>query len=589
MINKLKRLDKLLSLAMVLVLIAGIAAGINLLGRQQNITPKALDSKVIRNGELYVNGQRTVLKTAVVLINAAVEDVRSYLPILKSKGYNAIKLNASWNFYDTNGDGSLDVDPGVTKLNALISEARSQNLFVILSLETYAVGGNAVPRGFFDLHPEAQAYNSDGQRAVDSEYSPNYGWDAAPIPSQFSPAYAEASHSFMRNILNNIDTAQILWFETTVEPQYIGNQHLDYSINARANYTATTGRTWPPDKNDTFWNQFRARQLASWINDYATVIRSIAGQDALVAADYLETGGGDMVNRLGDSNTYLQNLSGINIIQVNWHWGCNNGPCDFGYNNVAQYAAQKNWGIMEHMTISGELAPYCGQISQLLQHTINKGNKLGWEMVNARPTTSDGFTVYNNDWSPKCMVQELDNNWQQWFARLGVQPPSPSPSPVASPSLSPSPSPIVSPSPAETCADRNGICTNSAGFSANGQTLCSSINYHGLGLCPLVSYNLCSATCGPIPSPSPSPSPNPIPSPSPSPSPQASPVSIPSPSAATVRRGDVDGDGEVGVLDLGIIIEHFDEKPPRDLRADIDGDGEVSILDLGIVIEYFDR
>lgn len=548
MINKLKHLDKLLSLVVVLVLIGGLAAGINLLSRRQSVTPKATDTKIIRNGELYVNGQRTVLKTALVLINAAVEDVRSYIPILKSKGYNAIKLNASWNFYDTNGDGSLDVDPEVTKLNALISEARSQGLFVILSFETYAVGGNAVPRGFFDLHPEAQAYNSDGQRAVDSEYSSNYGWDAAPIPSQFSPAYAEASHSFMRNILNKIDTAQILWFETTVEPQYIGNQHLDYSVNAMANYTTTTGRTWPPDKNDLFWNQFRAKQLARWISDYATVIRSIAGQDALVAADYLETGGGDMVNRLGDSPTYLENLSGVNIIQVNWHWGCNNGPCDVGYNNVAQYAAQKSWGIMEHMTLSGELAPYCGQISQLLEHTINKGNKLGWEMVNARPSSSDGFTIYNDDWSPKCIAVELDNNWRQWFARLGVQPPSPSPSP------SPAPSPSASPSPSPS---------------------------------PLLS---------PVPSPSPvvspsppaqSPSPSPIPSASPQASPQSSPV--PSPSTQTARRGDVDGDGEVGVLDLTLIINYLDTKPPGDIRADVNLDGEVDVIDLGIVIDHFDR
>lgn len=58
---------------------------------------------------------------------------------------------------------------------------------------------------------------------------------------------------------------------------------------------------------------------------------------------------------------------------------------------------------------------------------------------------------------------------------------------------------------------------------------------------------------------------------------------------ASGRPGDINQDSKISMLDVGIIIENFDKQPLLDSRADINKDGKVSMLDLGVVIEGFDR
>ena len=52
---------------------------------------------------------------------------------------------------------------------------------------------------------------------------------------------------------------------------------------------------------------------------------------------------------------------------------------------------------------------------------------------------------------------------------------------------------------------------------------------------------------------------------------------------------DVNRDGEVDALDFVLVIKHFGENPPTDLRADANGDGHVDILDLIQIAEFVEE
>jgi hypothetical protein len=53
------------------------------------------------------------------------------------------------------------------------------------------------------------------------------------------------------------------------------------------------------------------------------------------------------------------------------------------------------------------------------------------------------------------------------------------------------------------------------------------------------------------------------------------------------RPGDLDGNGVVNAVDLGIVVTNFGTEPPADPLADADGDGVVNALDLAIVVGNF--
>lgn len=560
----------------------------------------------ITNQKLYVDDKRVVLKIAEVLADYARDDLRSYIPILKQKGYNAIIVNASWDNFDPVGDGQIHIDPDLTNLNNFIHAAEEQGIYIILHFATYNVGGGATPDNFFSTFPDTQAKNSEGKRAIDDIYV------SVPkkIQSIFNRKFLDNSRNFIKNILRKIDTSKILFYKTTVEPMYIGNQFLDYSADAieayrpyaqellqngdfenvntiwtywkagRINHltynnggyqspgylavnspcptcgdpgsphpvfyqevpvttnpgdiflwsiyvrsptqspiTGTltlwnktqqgtdeqiinksftvSGSSWQkivetgkvskagnklsadiyiytnsninyyfdnasllkaPAENDSNWNLFRARSLANWINGDVAAIREVAGQNSLVSVDYLEVGypqvnGPEVMrNIMGNSREFLNSLTSPNIIRVNWHWlYCISGgstawtgvPCDLGYDNITDLARQRNWAVTEHMTINGDFNASClngtSNTSDMLQHTINKGNTLGWTIVNTRPNSHDPFAVYNSDWSPKCAIAGIDNaeGTNYWLARLSggeYMLPSPTPTPSYLPS-----------------------------------------------------------------------------------------------------------------------------------------------------------
>jgi len=369
----------------------------------------------IEDGKLLIDGQWTFLKTGCPLANFAVEDLKGTVDVLKTKGYNNVKINLYWDHFDTNCDGQLD--NSLDKLNSLINHIADIGIYCDLSFETYNVGGGGVAPAFFDAHPGAQAVNSDGELAFDGEYG-----TGKKIPSIFHPAYLDASRTFIKNVLEGVDTSKILYFETTVEPQYIGNQELDFSPAAKTaweQFCAQEGIAscpWPP-ANHPRWQEFRAKALAAWIMDDAAAIREVAGPDALIAVDYLETGGGEMENRNGDSLIFLGQLQGVDILQCNWHWlPGSNDPFNLTYDRANSLQGEKGWAVTEHMTINGNDF-MAADIGSVLQHTLDKGNKFGWEIVTTRNQTSNAFSVYNDDWSPKQTVAELDNNQAYWISK----------------------------------------------------------------------------------------------------------------------------------------------------------------------------
>jgi Beta-galactosidase len=380
----------------------------------------------LRDGRLYVDGTWVFLKIGKPLRDFAnagsVDQLIKDLPVVHAKGYNALELNCYWHHFDQDGDGSIDKP--LAPLRRLIDAIDSQGMYPCLSVETYAVGGGTIPAGFWERNPEAAAVNAEGKEVRDTEY--RFG---TAVPSQFAPAYLEASRRYIRNLVQGLPHEKLLYYETTVEPQYIGNQSLDYSAHARRAYESwldaegVEGPEWPgafpiPDafRTHPVWNRFRAEALAGWVNGDASAFRDVGGKDAWIAMDYLETAGPEMPNRNGDSVRFLKHLSGIDIIQVNWHWHLGSrSPNLTAYENVR--AAGRNWAITEHMTLNGsDYTP--DEVAPMLRNTLKNGTRFGWEFVTVSPGTGSAFSLYNDDWSPKALIAEVDEKWEEWLAEV---------------------------------------------------------------------------------------------------------------------------------------------------------------------------
>lgn len=383
----------------------------------------------LRNGKLYVNGQWIFLKIAKPLRNfadaKAVDQLIADLPTLQDKQYNCIELNCYWYMFDHDGDGVPD--ESLAPLNKLIDAIAARGMFPCLSVETYGVGGGQIPAGFWKKHPDAIAIDSNGKPVKDDEYGV-----MSAVPSLFSPAYLEASRNYIRNLTRGVPHEKLLYFEATVEPQYMGNHALDFSADAKVAWHDWLAKNkldgpdgvdqFPVKKeflNDPTWNRFRAEHLADWINGDAQAYRDVAGKDAWLAVDYLETCGRDMRNRNGDSDIFLAHLSSPNIIQVNWHWNAaKHAPNQCAYDHVykAMHEQHRDWAISEHMTIND--SDYSlADMPNLLRNTIRQSTRFGWEFVDVGASKAP-FSLYNEDWSPKPTMKVIDDNWDRWMAEI---------------------------------------------------------------------------------------------------------------------------------------------------------------------------
>jgi hypothetical protein len=383
----------------------------------------------IRDGKLFVNGQWLFLKTAKPLRNFAdekeVDQLIRDLDILKQKHFNCLELNCYWYHFDHTGTGAIDVS--TAPLTKLINAIADHGMYPCLSVEIYSVGGGTLPREFWKLHPNAGAVDSTGATIRDTEYGTNNA-----VPSQFSPEYLRASRAFMHNIAASVPFDKLLYFETNVEPQYIGQHSLDYSDNARKAYGSWLSTNHLPGPafpnhlpapqtfiDDPTWNRFRAEALADWVNQDAAEYQRIAGKDAYIAVDYLETAGPDMRNRNGDSRTFLRHLTCAKIIQVNWHWSLSqNRPNQLAYDNVRAVMKEtgRDWAIAEHMTLNGSDYP-ANIVPAMLRNTIANSTHFSWEFVDVSPKNSP-FNCYGDNWMPKPHMAVVDDHWDQWMTEL---------------------------------------------------------------------------------------------------------------------------------------------------------------------------
>lgn len=395
-------------------------------------TPRCINGRqvAIDQGKLFVDGQWMFLKIGKPLFNfASRQEVRQLiagLDKLQAKGYNVLELNCYWHYFDMDGDGVPD--KSLDLLRQVIAEISARGMFASLSVETYGVGGGQLPKPFFKRHPDALAIAAEGEPVRDTEYG-----FLTEVPSIHSPDYRRAALTFIRSLAQGVDTSRILWFETTVEPQYMGERSLDYSVHARRSYEAwlcargIQGPAFPekfpvPEsfRNHPIWNQFRAEALADWVNQDAAEYRAVAGPQAYVAVDYLETDGPEMANRNGDSLMFLRHLTSADIIQVNWHWSLTTrGPNYGAYRNVWQVMGEtgRRWAVTEHMTLNGsDYTPK--EVAPMLENTLVHGTRFGWEFVNVAPKSKDSFALYKNDWSPKPLIAVVDQNWEYWLHRV---------------------------------------------------------------------------------------------------------------------------------------------------------------------------
>jgi hypothetical protein len=400
---------------------------------------------VLEEGRLRIGGRAQFLKTGKPLRNygdaEAVEGLIQDLGIIAGKGYNNLALNCYWHHFNPSGDGRIEVS--LDPLRTLLQAIEAHGMTVSLSVETYGVGGGQIPHGFWERHPEAIALNHEGEAVRDTEY----GYNTA-VPSLFSESYLTASRAYMTKLVRALGAENFLYFETTVEPQFMGAQWLDYSEMARSNYerwVETEGMDEAPPFPEHFpadrafmespvWNRFRAQYLANWVNGDAKALKAGAnGADLWIATDYLDAEEETVVRRLGDPIEFLRHLREVDIVQVNWSWcNINRRPNSKAYARVHEInkSEAKKWVIAEHMTINGT-DYYPEDIEGLLLNTLANGTRFGWEFVDIGPDQDDPqtqpnevlpgdfkpqhFCLYDANWEPKATMAVVESQWDRWM------------------------------------------------------------------------------------------------------------------------------------------------------------------------------
>lgn len=61
------------------------------------------------------------------------------------------------------------------------------------------------------------------------------------------------------------------------------------------------------------------------------------------------------------------------------------------------------------------------------------------------------------------------------------------------------------------------------------------------------------------------------------------------PSTPGPNPSDVNGDGRVNIIDIGIVIDFYGQVNPSNPKTDVNGDGKVNIIDIGILIDNYGK
>jgi len=109
----------------------------------------------------------------------------------------------------------------------------------------------------------------------------------------------------------------------------------------------------------------------------------------------------------------------------------------------------------------------------------------------------------------------------------------------------------------------------------------------GYGTTTINVVSAATSTPTPTGTPTRTPTPTPTRTATPTATATATGVATASPTASPNQEGDVDGNGCVNVVDLGILIDNYGQNPPNDSRADLSGDNKVNIIDVGIIIDNY--
>ncbi len=72
------------------------------------------------------------------------------------------------------------------------------------------------------------------------------------------------------------------------------------------------------------------------------------------------------------------------------------------------------------------------------------------------------------------------------------------------------------------------------------------------------------------------------------PPPTSPPSQTPTPTPGT-KTGDVNADGKVDIVDIGVVIDNYGKSPIPNSKADVNRDGKVDIIDIGIVIDNYGK
>jgi hypothetical protein len=406
----------------------------------------------IRNGRFYVDDQWVFLKSGKLLrafgtATSADPFIADINVMIDQLHYNHVALNIYPDQFDTAADGRVATSrlPGLEVIKRLIDHCWARGVFVSLSFETYNVGGGGVPSKLFQLYPDMVATNALLEEARDIEYG---GANGKQIPSIHHPRYLKWSRDFIRNFLRAIGderASQLLYVETTVEPQYLGRNNvdadqrraaLDYSESARLAFEAWKNAlpvadprrayNWPTNQtqrdssigNSTF-NQFRGDALGRWVTGDIQAIRSVVS-DVYIAVDYNNRFDDPNHLRMGDPDTFLGALEGANVIQVAPHapaWGATSWNDVQRVNNLKS----KGWAISEHMTANGGFPASDSEMTSILTNTLARGTRWGWDFVNlANDFPNDIFDLYQTNWTSTVLDVIEGTNWNTWLGKIGV-------------------------------------------------------------------------------------------------------------------------------------------------------------------------
>jgi hypothetical protein len=364
--------------------------------------------------------------------------------------YNSFSLNIYPDQFDADADAQVDPSQqeAYAQFGRILDHCWDRGVFCSLSFETYNVGGGGTPAALFSQHPEVSAINALGEVARDVEYG---GTNGKLIPSVYHPLYLAWSRDFIRNFLTGLGpqrTDRLLFVETTVEPQYLGRCNvgdrddrrafLDFSAVAHAAFDSwqqsfpagdphRTQLSWPQTQaqrdqlmGNRLFNDFRAQGLAGWINGDIAAIRSVA-PDVYIAVDYNGRFDDPYDLRIGTHSVFLNALAGADIIQIAPHVQSVWGPSSWDDVIAVNSSAGKHWAISEHMTATGSWGQDDAYMTEILDDTLARGTRWGWEFVNVgnrHPT--DDFQLYYQDWTSDTLDIIEGANWNSWLAKIGA-------------------------------------------------------------------------------------------------------------------------------------------------------------------------